>query len=239
MIEITQILRTRTNIYSILSRLFYDHLDTENGDPEYIHNRLSQIVTAENPSLFSYGEKLNITISKIRNTVLDLCEYPDRTLQVQREYALLFLLPNGVHPCESIYLDFSKLMRGKPWHDVREFYRKNGLAAAEEEHHPEDHIAVELGFMSMAPFTQDAFETSALSEQKKFMDEHLLLWGFDLAESIISHPSASFYRITGELLYEWLKYDNALLEKILNTNVNKHPHSPETFNVRKICHGQK
>ncbi len=211
----SRMLQIRVDMYSILSRLFADHLDPKTHDPETLKEGISSTIARSTTSGFPGGERIRSTLSNLENAVNDICECSERALEVQREYAMLFLLPNGVQPYESVYLDPAGLLKGEPWRDVREFYRRIGLSTDQGEKHPEDHIAVELGFMCVATSLEEKCKTTAVSVEKQFMDEHLLLWGFELAERIIRHPSASFYRIAAELLCGWLACEAHRLEQML------------------------
>ena len=73
-----------------------------------------------------------------------------RRRAVAREYASLFLGvgPKTVPLCESAYRSTSGLLYQSALFEVRQSYRETGLAKSGHTIEPDDHLAVELGYMA-------------------------------------------------------------------------------------------
>jgi len=201
----------RSTIYSLLSRCFADHLVVDSGD---VVATLSQ---AADPAVLAFlssqptASPVLAKLEELTEVLVGLGRDEAAELAAQREFVLLFLLPTGVQPYESVYRDPERMLKGTSWSEVRAFYRRCGLAVAEDEHHPEDHIASELAFMSLlssgfAPETVDLRH-----EQRAFLQEHLLTWVPELVSRISQHPKADFYRRVGDLLSSWVECERGWL----------------------------
>lgn len=123
------------------------------------------------------------------------------------DYARLFLLAGGVHPYESVHLGKEGLVMEKPWEEVREAYRKAGLAKGEKEKEPEDHIAMELAFMSYL-CDEEEFRT-----QKEFLDEHLLKWIPKFCDDVAQKAESEFYRGIAKLTKGFLQLEPDLMNE--------------------------
>ncbi len=148
-------------------------------------------------------------------------------LELRKEFAYLFLTPHGVNPFESIYRGKRKQLMDTPWEKVREFYRQLGLEKDKQEKHPEDHVAVELGFMAslaflsgralpgLGPDEVSAEEIkAALHVQCDFLKQHLLQWLPRLGEDIAEKSRHPFYRSIAELMGQLLQADREMLEPL-------------------------
>lgn len=131
----------------------------------------------------------------------------EQALQV--EYAHIFLLPEGVKPFESVYRSSERMLHQKPWQDVKRFYNANGFMLSEGEVHPEDHISVELAFMSGL-----IEEGDKEAVQRLFLSEHLLQWFPELLEDIIKNPHASFYRKAAVFAQQFIGEEQRRLSKL-------------------------
>lgn len=137
----------------------------------------------------------------------------DEELKYRVEFAHLFLLPEGVRPYESVYRGKKKLLMDKPWEEVKNFYRKVGVVKDKKEHHPEDHISVELGFMSFnshltAESLEEERDISLLVKlQVEFLEEHLLKWLPQLKDNILENKYAGIYRPLAKLVEEFVQAD--------------------------------
>ncbi|TVQ40076.1 MAG: hypothetical protein EA384_03980 [Spirochaetaceae bacterium] len=137
------------------------------------------------------------------------------SLQLRREFALLFLSPRGVQPYESVYRGTRRRLMDDPWLQVREFYRKAGMQKGQRELHPEDHASVELGFMAYLAFMdsqcsaaagKEEIRTEVAGTQLQFLEEHLIGWIPQLCRRIEAVPEAPYYhrvaRFTSALIEE-------------------------------------
>ncbi len=146
-------------------------------------------------------------------------------LDLRREFAYLFLTPHGVHPYESIYRGKKKLLMDKPWEEVRKFYRSIGIEKDKSQMHPEDHIAVELGFMATLAYMSGRFlleeENTELVEEERrdmlkaqysFLEQHLSKWVPQLCNDIAEKARHPFYRSVAELTAEFVRADLSCLQ---------------------------
>lgn len=161
----------------------------------------------------------------------DICseekEVETVNLNLRKEFAYLFLTPQGVHPYESIYVGKRSLLMDRPWEEVKGFYRSIGMEKDKKEIHPEDHIAVELGFMATFSFLSgrtlrgtevdeiDENELSfALRVQYDFLEQHLLKWVPGLCHDILEKTRHPFYRSIAELTRGFLDADYIMLREL-------------------------
>ena len=153
------------------------------------------------------------------------------SLQLRREFALLFLSPRGgVHPYESVYRGTRRRLMDEPWLEVRRFYREAGIEKGQQELHPEDHVSVELGFMAYLCFAEshcrasdvsDTTLTDVTSTQYRFLDEHLIRWVPQLCRAIEAVPDTSYYHRVARFTSALIEEDHARLsvptEQLHNT----------------------
>ncbi len=118
---------------------------------------------------------------------------------LQVEYTGLFLGPKDhLPPYESVFLE------GRFWGersaDVKDFIKRIGLATAEEDNMPPDHVAVELEVLEKLLATDHA---DAEEYYKRFFEEHLL-WVFDFLERINQKAKLEFYKTSFEFAANFL-----------------------------------
>ena len=116
---------------------------------------------------------------------------PDVIDDLAADYAEIYL-NYGYHasPYESVWLDTDHLERQGPMFAVREWYRHYGLAAEDWSARPEDHIALQLSFLS---HLLGRGEPHATADAARFMDRHILLWIDDFAETVAARCRTPFY----------------------------------------------
>ena len=126
----------------------------------------------------------------------------DVHVELAMEYAGLFLGVWGApsHPSESAYVGATKMSRERD--EVLEFYNSAGLIASEEFHEPEDHLAMELQFMSfLSGQTAKAVEAGdvrkareVVERQESFLEKHLGQWIGLLARDVLKTGRVDFYK---------------------------------------------
>jgi len=144
-------------------------------------------------------------------------------LPLRKQFAFLFLNPQGVNPFESVYRGPQKRLMDQPWVEVKSFYASAGMEKGAREEHPEDHAAVELGFMaqlayltSMTGPEEPDSAIKLLHLQKRFLDEHLLCWFPDLCRDIQARDEVALYRYIAGLGQSWVALDHLLLRHALD-----------------------
>lgn len=123
--------------------------------------------------------------------------------QLVADYQRLFLGPQRVLACpyESVYLGDEHLTFGSQTLAVRQWYRRYGLRAPAEGREPDDHIGLELGFVShLCVLGMDALESGAdtsaheLHAVGAFASEHLLRWAGECLDHVAEGADTDFYR---------------------------------------------
>ena len=99
--------------------------------------------------------------------------------------------------------------------EVRNVYLRNGFKPLGMGKVADDHMAIELAFMrELALETTRAGEAqraSLLTEQRLFLEEHLLRWVDAFAERVVEHDRSGYYRDYARLLADFVDKDAAFL----------------------------
>lgn len=128
---------------------------------------------------------------------------------LKADYTALFLGPGKMLAplWESVYFSEERLVFQERTLEVRQWYRRFGLESEHLYREPDDHIGLELFFMTrlaglalQAVEEQDeaAFKT-ALEAQKEFYRSHLLQWGPTWANLVVDNARTDFYKGLGHL----------------------------------------
>jgi len=121
----------------------------------------------------------------------------------------LFEGPDHVLACpyESVYLSEEHLTFEAQTLNVRAFYNRFGVQAPSLGNEPDDHIGLELSFIShLCVLALDAndiadtdAETAVIASIGDFLEQHLLLWVDGCLNRVIEHATTDFYRGLGHL----------------------------------------
>lgn len=137
------------------------------------------------------------------------------------QYTRLFIGPitPAATPWESTYRSKSKALFRQETLEVRNAYRAQGFLPGAYPRVPDDHIALELAFLSLlarwavdaleAGDSQDAARFSQVS--RAFLDEHLLLWIDDYASDLEAAAPGSLYGALARLTTALAHRDRELL----------------------------
>lgn len=147
----------------------------------------------------------------------------DRVLaDLAADYAGLFLNAGGrpAHPYESVYTSADRLLMQEACDDVRRIYAAEGLRRSGGCREPEDHVALEMEFMSrlcsraVAAIEMGDVEEARIQQeiQRKFLESHLLVWVPRFCEDVILNADTGFYRGLGFLLRDFLAFERDLLD---------------------------
>jgi len=142
-------------------------------------------------------------------------------LALSADYAGLFLNAGScpVYPYESVYTSPGQLLMQEARDQVRRMYVACGLTLSDQFHEPEDHIALEMEFMSYLCFrsTVASEEGNAetvqvhLHSQREFLQNHLLLWAPRFCDDLVKNATTDFYRALGYLVRDFLQLEKALI----------------------------
>jgi TorA maturation chaperone TorD len=218
--ELEDVSKSRQTFYSFLTRMF----ERELGDD------LIKELQANTGSLVNMAPMRELGNKRL-NEGLDHLDYylkqsastpPEKVkLELSVEYAGLFLSVWGrpAHPSESSYASGGKLIMQKERDEVMEIYKSVGLDKSKEFTEPDDHIAVELHFMSylagetfVAAQQKDLKKALELIEmQRKFLREHLGRWIGLLADDVVQQARVSFYKGIALLAAGFVDEDEKIL----------------------------
>jgi TorA maturation chaperone TorD len=223
--QVKNISRSRQSFYSFLTTVFQKEL-TEDIIRELQSKSDSLLALRAMEDLDN--EKLN---SGRRILGGYLAESAKRNLaavhvELAMEYAGLFLGVWGApsHPSESVYAGGTKMSKERD--EVLKSYTQAGLIASEKFREPEDHIAMELQFMSFlsgetakaaeAGDTGKAIET--IETQESFLKKHLGHWIGLLTRDVLKTGRVGFYKgiclITTGFVEEDIKILSDLKEEL-------------------------
>lgn len=140
---------------------------------------------------------------------------------VMVEYTALFLGP-GVPkspPCESFYRTPERIFFGSTSFEIKAALYAHGLESKRNYRQPEDHIGLELMFLSILsnklPGLGISQQVPAIKEQASFIDHHLLSWIPELCQDAKLNGSVGFYGGLIELIWGVLLWDRELIEEFM------------------------
>ena len=107
-----------------------------------------------------------------------------------------------VAPTESVWLTEEALERQGPMFRVRDFYRSHGLAVADAENRPDDHLVLELRFL--AHLASKARNAGALEPVARFLDAHILRWIGQFADRLAARGAHPWFVALGDLTAGYL-----------------------------------
>jgi TorA maturation chaperone TorD len=126
-----------------------------------------------------------------------LAEIPDPLDEQQADelavdYAGIYLThAYRASPNESVWIDEEHLERQQSMFEVREYYHRYGLGAANWRKRADDHLVLQLQFLAHLfgeEQVDEVFTTAA-----RFMDEHLLRWLMPFANRVAGRCATPFY----------------------------------------------
>lgn len=140
---------------------------------------------------------------------------------VNVEYTELFIGPPipKAPPWESFYNTRKKLFFGPTAFIMKDLLKQQGFASARSGSHPEDHLGIELLYLTI--LTEKMYEATLeeqmerINDQLMFMDDHLLSWIPKLYEDANKGGSFGFYSGLIELIWGTLLWDKELLQEFL------------------------
>jgi len=215
---------SRQALYSFLSRLFEREL-TEAIIKELQERReaMGQLAPLKELGNKKLNEGLMNLESYLKESVATPREKVMEALSV--EFKGLFLGVWGLHACpsESAYASGGLEAREEKRNQVMEMYRSVGLDKADAFTEPDDHVAVELQFMSYLsketiPAARSRDQEKALellSLQYKFLHSHLGRWIGLLSDDVIKLASSSFYRGASQVAAGFVEEDIKVLRDFI------------------------
>lgn len=146
-------------------------------------------------------------------------------IELAVEYAALFLNAgrHPVFPFESVYTSEERLLMQEARDEVLSDYRKEGLDKIEGFREPEDHIAIELEFMSyLCQKTIDSIKKgddeaalAYLKKQKDFLEKHLMVWVPTFCIDLERAAKSDFYRAIAKITKSYIELEKEILENLM------------------------
>ncbi len=143
------------------------------------------------------------------------------------DFSKLFVGPYKLFaaPYGSVYLDGERKIMGDSTLDVKNRYREAGLDTAKNFKDAPDHISAELEFMYYLIFKEiEAFANSDpataigyVQKQKSFLEEHLMVWVPEFANSIIDYAENPFYPNLAKATETFLKENYQVVCSVLDS----------------------
>lgn len=137
---------------------------------------------------------------------------PDAVEELAVDYAAVFLAAGSAEgaaalPCESVYTSPRRIFMQEAWEQVCKLYAEKGLGKAEGRADlMEDHLALELAFLGWL------VESGSVSEQKSFLEGHLLNWLPAFAADVDKYGRTPFYKAVTRVTLGFLELERGLLE---------------------------
>jgi len=221
--DLNAVSASRRSLYSFLSRIFERELSEE-----IVKELQGKEVIAQLSPLKGLGNK------GLNDGLIRLDSYLKRSRtaghekvksDLSNQYARLFLgkSARAPHPSESSYAKGGSHAKQKRREEVMEIYRSVGLDKAKEFGEPDDHVAVELQFMSyLANETVAAAKScdrgkalELLRLQHRFLNDHLGLWIGLLSDDVTKQAPSSFYRGATLLAAGFVEEDIKVVEDFI------------------------
>lgn len=146
--------------------------------------------------------------------------------KLKSEYTYLMIGPNKLPapPWESIYVTKERALFQESTLRVRRTYLKYQFLPANYPHEADDHLAFELDFMAhLAKLTLERFDEEnvdevkkLLTDQKAFLQNHLLVWIGDFAKDMQKSKTHHFYPQMAALTEAFLETDNLVLDELMS-----------------------
>ncbi|MDP3103287.1 MAG: molecular chaperone TorD family protein [Candidatus Methanoperedens sp.] len=200
---IDEVFKARATFYGFLSRMFVEEPPYELAE-DIVSGKFQFPRSSSFNRDFSDGLSL---FEKFAEGNKDAGEIHEKLC---REFTRLFVGPvPAMFPYESKYIDGS--MMAKSLLKVKEEYRKAQLLRVQDFHEPEDHIAMELGFMSN--LCRNGAKDS-LRMQNDFLKDHLSKWAPVFCDELCEKSSNDFYRGIGKITKGFLISEKELLDEL-------------------------
>jgi putative dimethyl sulfoxide reductase chaperone len=192
------------------SRLYINQLIRFILDETHNRDSLLEIV---NTSQFESFCEISAGASLIKKGIESLNSKEDEELAMQ-EFNRLFVGPDMLPAplWESVYLGREHLLFEEETLKVRECYHEYGLSFVQENNEPDDHIVIELEFLSY--LIQKTIETTDVNMQQKlvadqqsFINDHLSKWALSFCEHLNKATTFDLYRGAAQLLAEYISFE--------------------------------
>lgn len=145
--------------------------------------------------------------------------------ELEQTYMRLFIGPAElpVLPWESAIVSDERILFQKNTLEVRRAYKAAGFVPSFGESVADDHIALELGFLSSLAYRAlQAYRRNDIDEQMRtldrsiaFLNKHLSQWANKYAELLFLEQDAEVYGLAALSMSSFISYDIELLETVV------------------------
>lgn len=128
--------------------------------------------------------------------------------EMASDYADIYLRHfHRAAPMESVWLTEDGLVRQEPMFKVQAWYRRNNLRVTDWAQRPEDHIVLELRFLShvFAEAAKGEETQTRLADAARFLDAHPLRWVGMFAERLASVGASPVFAALARLTAAYLE----------------------------------
>lgn len=164
-------------------------------------------------------------VNEIKNFLSEKDILSDKNFEdLHWDYTRMFIGPDKLlaPPWESAYLNEERLLFQEQTMKVRMEYIKHSFISQNHGYEPDDHIGLELDFMSkLSEKLLEAYEKSkeeefieVLKSGQSFLNNHLLKWCDMFTKDIVNNSNTGFYRGIAKILNGYLNLDNEIIESI-------------------------
>jgi TorA maturation chaperone TorD len=214
-------------LLQLLSRISYRYPDE--NERTWLQSLIDEDVFSEIP-LAGRQEETKIGLKFIDKWTE--CGLTDENFErIQSDYMRLFIGPAEVlaPPWESVYFNEERLMFQKQTLDVRNWYRKFGLESEKIRQEPDDHIGLELIFLSnlaslaiQSLTAQDEHRFEELMDaQREFIRKHLGIWVLTWCGLVERNAQTNFYKGLSHLIHGAMNELSELLKVPLREDATR------------------
>jgi TorA maturation chaperone TorD len=214
--EMLEILQGRASSYSFLSAAYRQEVTTE-----FLQALVTELAGGVSKEAESEGYRLLAGYAlKIHKADLEKAR-----VDLGAEYIALMLgaSARAISPYESVYTSPEHLIMQEARDEVLAEYLQEGLTRTDEFRLPEDHIAIELEFMSyLCQQAADAVEAedidtavASLQKQRRFLRKHLLRWIPRFCDDLAGATTSDFYRGVAKITVEHLGLEAETIDALV------------------------
>lgn len=223
--ELNELLYARAYAYDILRRSFI-----EEPSKEYLKVFVQQRMAEKFPfKEDSIGISEGIKDIKDYFQRFDVVHNQSQFDELHWDYTRMMIGPFELPapPWESIYVQKEPLLFQKCTMDVRKKYQHFGFETADHHFEADDHIGLELDFLyHLNKLCLHSAEEGnlnevhyLLTEQEKFINQHLLEFAPQFSERVIENANTQFYIGMAKILTHYLQTDSQVLTEILQIDL--------------------
>lgn len=167
--------------------------------------------------VLSHNPRFIMAASQLHQSVGDR---DSSVLKMREDYLALFTGTGNpfAPPFESVYRSKDHLMFDKQTAEVREFYRSYGWESKFKGSIPDDHLGIELLFLTLMvekylEFEDEACNSEMRNEIRRFIDQHLMSWIPEWNEHVQKHSKTISYKGIATLILACIEDINSLMNR--------------------------